>query len=146
MQYSLKEKINITEEFLEELISKSWQEADALQQQIANIDTSCKLGADVVKLLKNTCTSYYTLIGCLEALVDEPEAVELHTDTADKEDAVETKPELLDEFEPEDSGLGLPAEPQSVSAEVKQDFEPFEYFVDFDEPSGEPITDKDLYN
>ena len=24
--------------------------------------------------------------------------------------------------------------------------EPFEYFVDFDEPVGDPITDDDLYN
>jgi hypothetical protein len=31
-----------------------------------------------------------------------------------------------------------------ISDEI-EDFEPFEYFVDFDEPVGEKLTDEDLY-
>ena len=36
-------------------------------------------------------------------------------------------------------------EPEATSTEVEFS-EPFEYFVDFDDPIGEPLTDKDLYN
>ena len=143
MQYNLKEKINITNEFLEDLINKSWQETEALQQQIANIDTNSKLGADVVKLLKNTCTSYYTLIGCLEALVDETEVMKKPDDNAYEENVVESEFGPTNELEVVESNVVAPAE---SAAEISQEFEPFEYFVDFDEPSGEPLTDKDLYN
>ena len=37
-------------------------------------------------------------------------------------------------------------EPQKIVKNVPADFEAFEYFVDFDEPEGEALTDDDLYN
>ena len=85
MQYNLKDKIEVTTEFLNELITKSWQEVDAIQQQITNIDSTSQLGADVSKLLKNVCTSYYTLIGCLEDALEEPSTIEHNTNADNTE-------------------------------------------------------------
>jgi hypothetical protein len=141
MEYNLKDKIEVTEEFLNDLITKNWQEVEAMQQQIANIDTSSKLGAAVAKLLKNTCTSYYVLIGCLETLVENPDtelvAQEQEIEPEVTNDAVTTEPTVDDVIEPEVT--------QIDNIETNVDFEPFEYFVDFDEPSGVPISDQDLY-
>ena len=140
MSYELKNKITVTEEFLNELIAKSWQEAESLQQQIANIDISTRLGAEVVNILKNTCTNTYVLIGCLEALLDNNE---LKPDIQEIDDLPRYTSIELDY---ENNPVETIAEPTNDPTEVKQSFEPFEYFVDFDEPSGEPLTDDDLYN
>lgn len=141
MEYSLRDKIEVTEEFLNDLIAKNWQEVEAIQQQIANIDTSSKLGASVAKLLKNTCTNYYVLIGCLETLAENPETVlDVHEQETELEAAngiVTTEPTVDDTIELKVT--------QVDNVETNTDFEPFEYFVDFDEPSGEPISDQDLY-
>jgi hypothetical protein len=141
MEYNLKDKIEVTEEFLNDLIAKNWQEVEALQQQIANIDTSSKLGAYVAKLLKNTCTNYYVLIGCLETLIENPEAeLEVHEQ--------ETKPEAINDITTADPTVDNVIEPEALQVttiKTNADFEPFEYFVDFDEPSGAPISDQDLY-
>jgi hypothetical protein len=143
MKYNLKDKIEVTEEYLNELISKSWQEAESIQQQIANIDTSTQLGAEVVRLLNNTCTNYYVLIGCLESLAEgnmPKPAVEITNKVNPMQDATELEI-------PQDS-LSidyLPVDTRNGSVENDTDFEPFEYFVDFDEPSGEPLSDEDIY-
>ena len=139
MEYSLKDKIKVTDEFLNELIAKNWQEAEALQQQIVNIDTGSQLGLEVAKVLKNTCTAYYVLIGCLENLAegDLPQHKAVATDEHD---------EVLTEPEAETAKNSFVESEPSATQEPNTDFEPFEYFVDFDEPSGEPLTDKDLYN
>ena len=129
MQYSLKDKIHVTDNFLNELMSKSWQEVEAIQQQIANIDTSTMLGSEVTKLLKNICTCYYVLIGSLESLSDSASKTEPQTE--------KIEPDVDKAVEPEDFSIL----PTADTAE----FEPFEYFVDFDEPSGIPLSDKDLY-
>ena len=145
MQYSLKDKIEINTEFLTELLSKSWQEADAIQQQITNINTTTALGAEVARLLKNTCTSYYVLIGCLEALLEDPETAEagnIKQEEAGVQVAIANKP---CNHEQEHTRVE-PNKIYDASAETASEQEPFEYFVDFDEPSGPPITDDDLYN
>lgn len=142
MEYNLKDKIEITEEFLNNLIAKNWQEVEAIQQQIANIDTGSKLGANVAKLLKNTCTNYYVLIGCLETLVENPETeLEVHNQETESEtanDIMTTELTVNEVIEPKVA--------QVDNVETNADFEPFEYFVDFDEPSSEPISDQDLYS
>ena len=87
MEYNLKDKIEVNNEFISDLTTKSWQEVEALQQQIANIDMSTRLGNEVAKALRSVCTGYYVLIGCLEALTDTEET-----------EIVEDKPEKpLDE-------------------------------------------------
>ena len=142
MNFELKHKITVTEDFLNELIMKSWQDAEAIQQQIANIDTSTSLGVEVVNLLRNTCTSYYVLAGCLEALVENPEIS--YNKMAEREGSqVQFEPESCTDSS---AVYTSTAEEKAKSIETTHNFEPFEYFVDFDEPSGEPISDQDLYN
>ena len=72
MEYTLKNKIEVSKEFLSDLIARYWQESENVNQQIANIDTSSYIGAEVAKLLKNASTNYYVLIGCLETLLENP--------------------------------------------------------------------------
>jgi hypothetical protein len=133
MEYKLKDKIEITEEFLMDLISKSWQDAESIQQQAANIDTSTALGTKVAQLLKNISTNYFVLIGCLENLVDNDIPTETQNPDEVSDDVV------MGVEQPIETELPIESE-DSIT-----DFEPFEYFVDFDEPSGEPLTDEDLY-
>ena len=136
MQYNLKDKIEITDEFLNELISKSWQEADTLKQQILNIDVDTNRGCDVAKLLKNMSTNYYVLIGCLEALLDKDEKAVFN-------EIEEPTPEPVQQNVDEPV---LKADDLSFSiVDINAVPEPFEYFVDFDDPAGEPLTDEDLY-
>ena len=144
MEYNLKDKIEVTEEFLNDLIAKNWQETEALQQQIANIDTSTRLGAEVAKILKNTCTNYYVLIGCLETLAENPNA---EFERQSQEAEQETAEDVAEPVSTIDNKI-VSDEPNILQVnDVKAgvDFEPFEYFVDFDEPSGAPISDQDLY-
>ena len=141
MDYTLKEKIEVTKEFLENLITKSWQESEALKHQIVNIDTSTNLGAGLVKILKTACTNNYVLIGCLENLLEYPDA-----DVNELQDICHTQKDAEPETTTEPTAHKreelLVNETHIIS---KADFEPFEYFVDFDEPVGNPITDEDLY-
>ncbi len=137
MEYVLKEKLTVTKSFVEDLAEKSWQEIDYLQNQIANLtdtDDSKKLE----QLLKNLLTSYYIFVGGLENfdnIDNEPVEVKQITEPVIEEPAV-----LIDETEISDSDEEITISTSEI------EFEPFEYFIDFDEPIGEPITDKDLYN
>lgn len=140
MDYTLKDKITVDADFLSDLITKSWQESEAIQQQIASLDTSTRLGVEVARLLKNTCTNYYVLIGCLETLAENPESATLE----------QGPPEVGPVPAPNEVEIPIyeepVAEPIRVPDEALAEFEPFEYFVDFDEPVGERLTDEDLYN
>lgn len=141
MEYNLKDKIVVDETFISDLIAKNWQEVESLQQQVANIDTSTKLGAKMAELLKNTCTSYYVLIGCLENLAD---GAEVSPVDLPAEPEVKSNPQLEPDFE--FGEVEILVDSDDLYRVPEEDFEPFEYFVDFDEPTGEPLTDKDLYN
>jgi hypothetical protein len=150
MNYELKDKIKITKEFLSELESKGWQEIEHLQAQIANIEPT-EESIKVVQLLKNLLTSYYIFTGGLENLKDEGKVIKV-TDFADKVCpdkeliTANAKKEPLpaeSKFDKPDDLFDEPAETEIINNEP---FEPFEYFVDFDEPTGEPLTDDDIYN
>ncbi len=139
MNILLKDKIKIDKNFIDDLIAKSWQDSESIQNQINSIEVDSPQAAKVVKLLKDLLTSYYVFTGCLENMEHEssgivepkpaPEQIEGPINIPE-EPKVENIPEIniLDELESEATS------------------EPFEYFVDFDEPVGEPLTDKDLYN
>lgn len=137
MEYTIKNKIEVTKDFLEEQINKNWQEAKALQQLAANINVDTRLGAKVAELLKNISTNYYIIIGNLEALSDG-----LELDNADEKGIEQIQNEDAQECQNYEV---VEPEPNLVITERQADFEPFEYFVDFDEPIGEPISDLDLY-
>ena len=144
MNYELKDKITSTNEILNELEIKGWQEIEHLQAQIANLAEGAA-NDRLRQLLKNLLTSYYIFTGGIETLVDkttnntvikqEFQADEQITDI--EQELIEYTPEISNDI---DSPV---AKDEEIDYEVG---EPFEYFVDFDDPIGAPITDEDLYN
>ena len=145
MNYTTKEKITATEDFLSELESKCWQEIEQLQAQIANLADG-QTNDRLRQLLKNLLTSYYVFTGGIENLAVKPinDTVVSETDTAPEEVILNSEPELSIN-EPE----AVVSEDSFSSLEASDNYEiadPFEYFVDFDEPIGDPVTDEDLYN
>lgn len=141
MEYSVKDKIEVTENFIEEQIQKSWHEVDVMQQLITNIDISTPIGNRVAEILKNISTNYYVLIGNLEALVENTEQIDINGE----EFTELPKDEIMLEKQSEPLDSDIANSDFDILSEPSDDFEPFEYFVDFDDPIGEPITDNDLY-
>ena len=139
MEYTLKDKLSATELFVADLIEKSWQEIDNLQNQIANL-TDTEDSKKLEQLLKNLLTSYYIFVGGLEnfdSVSQEPtKATQVVAPVADEPIIVANEPEEANY----DEDISLNTSIDSALSE------PFEYFVDFDDPIGEPLTDKDLYN
>ncbi len=146
MNIVLKDKIKVDKNFINDLIAKSWEDSESIQNQIDSIEIDSEVAAKAVKLLKDLLTSYYVFTGCLENLENEPIEV-----AEPIKPAKVTKPEVI---VPEKLTI-IPEEPVKVMPDIdifselitdEADSEPFEYFVDFDEPVGEPLTDDDLYN
>jgi len=150
MEYTLKDKIQVNKEFLDELESKGWQEIEQLQAQIANIEPT-EESASLIQLLKNLLTSYYIFTGGLENLSDGNRLVKV----ADFTDKVCADKELITANAKKEPAMAEPLfndtsdffDEPAIAAETADNevFEPFEYFVDFDEPTGEPLSDEDLY-
>ena len=129
--YYLKDKIKANKDFINELEKKSWAEIENLQNQINNIEAS-EESKTLIQLIKKLLTSYYVFVGGLENLNSESSSVSI------------SKPE----FKELETVLVLPEENlevQDVDTINTSDYEPFEYFVDFDEPIGKPLSDEDLY-
>lgn len=131
--YFLKDKLKVTKDFITELENKSWAEIDNLQNQINNIETT-EESKPLVQLIKGLLTSYYVFVGGLENL------------------SLEANSENFVEVNSEKNNLAAAVEDSSKEVLNNADlisndnsYEPFEYFVDFDEPSGEPLSDEDLY-
>lgn len=135
----LKDKIKVDKNFINDLITKSWQDSESIQNQIDSIEVDSVVAAKTVKLLKDLLTSYYVFTGCLENI--ENESI----------DIIKAEPMAVTVEAPK----VIPEEPVKVAVpkvdilpelDYETEAEPFEYFVDFDEPTGEPLTDDDLYN
>jgi hypothetical protein len=141
MNIILKDKIKIDNNFINDLITKSWQESESLQNQINSIEIDSPQAARLVNLLKDLLTRYYVFTGCLENLETEPIEVTVPE--------YPTQEELINVHK---VSTGISSEPvietssNVATLDELDNNEPFEYFVDFDEPVGEPLTDKDLYN
>ena len=146
MNYELKDKLNMTNGLLTELTTKGWQEIEYLQAQIANIADN-PANTKLRQLLKNLLTSYYVFTGGIETLESEfTGIIAPHENIKAAEPTQGTLPEL-DVDKPDEittaNDFSYTLNTESTENEIN---DPFEYFVDFDDPIGEPITDKDLYN
>jgi hypothetical protein len=136
-EYNLKDKLSLTPELLDNLTSKGWQEIEHLQTQITNIDD-----VSLNQLLKNLLTSYYVFVGGLESLA----SGEVDTDSLAKlGHSISQEENEFDEINLSETAHEVLVEKSAVN-NIDESFEPFEYFVDFDEPIGEPLSDEDLYN
>jgi hypothetical protein len=143
MNYELKEKITATEDFLNELATKSWQDIDHLQAQITNIADG-QLNDKLKQLYKNLLTSYYVFVGGVEMLLSEP--ISPVIDNIPQEVPAE---EVLPTPSDEDKLIAVNADDYWITDVDKTDStesDPFEFYVDFDDPIGDPLTDDDLYN
>lgn len=143
MNIVLKDKIRINNNFINDLISKSWQDSESIQNQIDSIEVDSPQATKVVKLLRDLLTSYYVFTGCLETLENEPTEITKSAEFVKPEVSVSETPTIIPE---ELVKIEVPATDMLIELEDNNDSEPFEYFVDFDEPTGEPLTDDDLYN
>lgn len=145
--YNLKDKIHINKDFLNELTARGWQEIEQLQSQISNIEIVTEQDKIVVQLLNSLLTNYYVFVGGIENLNSNDDAANneiIVNNQSKKSDIV--IPRNIDSFEDAftaDLTSTVPKVQISDSTEIE--YEPFEYFVDFDEPIGEKITDEELY-
>lgn len=138
MHIKLKSKIDITKDFLDDLVTKSWTEVEQLQNQLNNIETNEET-YNIRRLLENLLTSYYVFIGGLENLTDKrtPELLSSAPETLGVSEPAEALPE--------ETVLVADLAKLTDESDELEEFEPFEYFVDFEDPSGDPITDEELY-
>lgn len=143
MDYNLKDKFTVTEELIVELTEKSWQEIEHIQYQVANLADGPESNK-IKKLLNSLLTSYYVFVGGLENFENISTEHELPTELP-AEPTVEITEEPVIESNSEETYADLSGI-QDIQQEEPDISEPFEYFVDFEDPVGDPLTDKDLYN
>lgn len=162
--------------FLTDFISKGWEEVGYLKADIEAIKEAYKGTKPIEGLIQDLIDAYLVCIGQLEAhlhdnkYLDYPEESGLSGTKLDEELELKVVPEQIviktekttpveineeddliiigvDETAPEAEFKAPEAIPAAVEpAELAG--EPFEYFVDFDEPdmSQPKLTDDDLYN
>jgi hypothetical protein len=166
----VKEKMPVS--FLTYMLSKSWDEIGNIKDQLFGLD-SMYTDAEVLRApLEQLLDSHLVFAGQLEALVQgtgEIKIPEVDAPAVPENDApVEALPEddlgsepiviepVIEPKEPvvavaNDAELDNDIEVKSevkpeIKAPVKTFDTDFEYFVDFDDPVGEPLTDADLYD
>ena len=159
-------KENLPIAFLTDFISKGWEEVGYLKADIEAIREAYKGTKPIENLIQDLIDAYLVCIGQLEShlhdnkYLDYPEESGLSGTKLEEEleikvstDKIEIKteentPVVVNE---DDDLITIGVEEEITEKEVKPskvDVEPFEYFVDFDEPdmSQPRLTDKELYN
>lgn len=166
----VKEKMPVS--FLTYMLSKSWDEIGNIKDQLFGLD-NMYTDAEVLRApLEQLLDSHLVFAGQLEALVQgtgEIKIPEVDAPVAPEKDApVEVLPEddlgsepiviepviepkepvvvIANDAELDDDIEAKPEVKPEVKAPVKTFDTDFEYFVDFDDPVGEPLTDADLYD
>lgn len=153
MSILLKDKIKADKSFISDLIAKSWEDSESIQNQINSIEVDSATAEKVVQLLKELLTSYYVFTGCLENLENEPiEVIKPKTVVPEPIVVPETAVKAeIPEYRVSADNVDIDAPVTSFNSTYNDEIytdttsEPFEYFVDFDDPVGEPLTDDDLY-
>ena len=170
-------KENLPIAFLTDFISKGWEEVGYLKADIEAIKEAYKGTKPIEGLIQDLIDAYLVCIGQLEAHIHDnkyleyPEESGLSGTALEEElelkispDKVEIKTENTTpvDVNEEDNiitiGIGEdatedkiepPVQPEATDTQpVTEPGEPFEYFVDFEEPdlSQPKLTDEDLYN
>lgn len=143
MNYELKDKISVSDELLNELATKGWQEIEYIQAQLTNLADG-KANNQLRKILNNLLTSYYVFTGSIEGMSEE-DFNNTSTEELPEDPTIEMPPEeaIIEPAVETEDNFYLGNDTSTDNCEVS---DPFEYFVDFDEPVGDPLTDEDLYN
>lgn len=144
------EELPIT--FITSFVSRGWEEVGMLKEQIKALkeEFGGKGIEKIEEIFQGLIDAYLINIGQLELFLHENDYVEVPEIEEEKveeptEEEIEEEEEAEEEVEIDDE-VEVEVEPQKVVKNVPADFEAFEYFVDFDEPEGEALTDDDLYN
>lgn len=159
--------------FLTDFISKGWEEVGYLKADIEAIKEAYKGTKPIEDLIQDLIDAYLVCIGQLEAhlhdnkYLDYPEESglsgtkleeELELKVAPDQIVIKTEKTTPVEINEDDDliiiGIDETAPeaefeaPKAITAPAEPVGEPFEYFVDFDEPdmSQPKLTDQDLYN
>lgn len=136
--------IDISKELIKNFTDKSWQEIENLKLQLNSLSKNTDVEKAVHNALNDLLTSYYIFIGRLESILDDDcNTVTVNEVPVTDDKAHEDIPEIATDSIKDVFINDMPK--VQISDSVDVEFEPFEYFVDFDEPVGNPISDKDLY-
>ena len=146
-----REELPIT--FITSFVSRGWEEVGILKEQIKALKGEFKNIDRIEEILQGLIDAYLVNIGQLELFLQENDYVEVpeieeekveepNEETKETED-VEHVTEENNEIEKGE--IEIENEPQVKIKPISKDFEAFEYFVDFEEPEGEALTDDDLY-
>lgn len=134
------DKINVDKELLSDIISKAWHDIEDIKSQVDMLSNEDYKTNEFKKLLTNLLTNYYVFVGCTENMLtdfDDIKQAIIEPESKETGNAITVPLELHD--------IGVNKDTQDEFKPDIDNFEPFEYFVDFDEPFGEKITDEDLY-
>lgn len=144
--------------FITSFVSRGWEEVGMLKEQIKALKTEFKNVDKIEEILQGLIDAYLINIGQLELFLQENDYVEVpEVEETETEESEKSEEEVEAEEEPEVKVIKVevPEEEEKdeenetgrvVMQPAPKDFEAFEYFVDFDEPSGDPLTDDDIYN
>lgn len=162
--------------FLTDFISKGWEEVGYLKADIEAIKEAYKGTKPIEDLIQDLIDAYLVCIGQLEAhlhdkkYLDYPEESGLTPAKLEEELELKVSPERIEiktekttpvEVNEEDDLIIVGIDENATEAEIEPSAamsvpndvpvnvgEPFEYFVDFDEPdmTQPKLTDEDLYN
>jgi hypothetical protein len=158
---------NIPVSFVTDMMSKGWDEVGYLREASAALKETYKDTAKVEELMQDLMDAYLVFIGQLELYLHNEENIAAPTEETDakesddKDEPVEEKeieknpvrapkPELPEaDFDIEPlAEPAIPAQANSEFAPAAEVSDPFEFFVDFDEPdmSQPALTDAELYD
>lgn len=155
-QQTRQDELPIT--FITSFVSRGWEEVGMLKEQIKALKTEFKNVDKIEEILQGLIDAYLINIGQLELFLQENDYVEVpEVEETETEESEESEEEVEAEEEPEVKVIKVevPEEEEKdeenetgrvVMQPAPKDFEAFEYFVDFDEPYGDPLTDDDIYN
>ena len=139
--------------FLTSLISEGWDRVGTIKEQILTIQNEFKGYERVITALQGLMDSYLVCIGQIEAVLDDESGIASADTDDDFENAAAPIVKVVDK---EDRADALTSKVAGADSQVAKDAplvrvrttepaEQFEYFVDFDEPVGSPLTDEDIY-
>lgn len=163
-----KEKEDLPITFLTSFVSKGWDEVGILRADTEAIKETYKGTSKIEKIINDLIDSYLIAIGQIEAHLEKKDYLDYSRDDILKESVKEDiniDNLKIDEIDI-NSGREILPEPEisagkkikvneirpAYTADEKREvpvapnMDDIEYFVDFDEPVGEKITDADLYD
>lgn len=147
--------------FVTDMMSKGWDEVGYLREASAAISETYEDTAKIEGLMQDLMDAYLVFIGQLELYLLEKEDIVAPTEDTEEESgddlitgsAAVSKIKNQDTVETRPTPADLPAadleiEPLEVDDATSSPAEPFEFFVDFDEPdmTVPALQDADIYD